>query len=315
MNKLSTPKRERLLLIAAGIVLLIIAVPYLRSLYADSAALQKQRQKLYDDITKYRSEAERKAEIKERLTELTRQSLPSADETALSQYQRWLMDLVKETGIKEYRSEAGTVSKQKNSTSYRKFSFTIHGKGSLEQIAEFLRRFHKTPYLHLVRSVAPRPTKKPDEFEISLTVEALSLPQSRSNKELPAVDNKMLAASDEEKKMLKAITERAVFSAYKPPSPPQQVREPEKPVLSDFDSSPYCYLTTIVETIVGTDGKYQCWVNNRTEGTTYKLFEGGIFKLGGVRCSVKKIEFDRVQFEAAGGIYTVRIGKSFAEFE
>ncbi|MDR3181372.1 MAG: hypothetical protein LBT89_00380 [Planctomycetaceae bacterium] len=307
MDKLNIT-RERLLLIAAGIVLLIVAVPVLRSLYTESQTLQKQRQKLQDDIAKYQREAEKKTETKARLTDLTSQSLPSKEEMALSQYQSYLMRLATETGIKEYRSDTPAVSKQKNNL-YSKFSFTIHGKGTLQQTAEFLRRFHKTPYLHLIRSVSSRATRKPDEFEITFKVEALSLPQ---NKELPELNAQTFAVSDAEKQLLKAITDRAVFSEYRPPEPqPQRVQEPVRETIADFDSSPYCYLTTIVET----DGKYQCWVNNRIENKTYKLFEGEMFRLGGVRCSVKKINFDRVQFEAARELYIVRIGKSFAEFE
>ncbi|GHT11022.1 hypothetical protein FACS1894170_04040 [Planctomycetales bacterium] len=307
-SKLDTQKRERLLLIVAGVVLLIIAVPFLRSLYNDTVNLQKQRQKLQTDIVKYQNEAGKKDEIKKRLTELTNQSLPSRDDAALSQYQNYLMDLARTAGIKEYRGEAPSVVKQKNQ--YSKFSFTIHGKGSLEQIAEFLRQFQKTPYLHLVRSVSPRPTKKPDEFDVSIKIEALSLPQSRSNKTLPEVPAEVIAVAEDEKALLKAIKDRALFSEYQP-QPNNQPPEPEKPKLDTFDMSPFCYLTAIVEP----GEKYQCWINNRIENKTYILSVGEMFKLGDVRCFVKKIEFDRVQFEAAGGLYTIRIGKSFAEFE
>ncbi len=67
--------------------------------------------------------------------------------------------------------------------------------------------------------------------------------------------------------------------------------------------------------MVEVDDKPQVWIDIRTEGKKYKLFEGEMFRLGEVRCSVKKIEFDRVQVEAAGGLYTIKVGNSFAEYE
>jgi hypothetical protein len=271
--------------------------------------LQKERKKLQADITELKNKVKNEAEIKKRLTEVYNQSLPTQDQSAQSLYSNWLMQLANEVGIKGYRSDAGSISLTKNL--YKKFTYTLHGKGTLEQLAEFLRRFEKTNYLHLVRKVTPQPIKNSNEFDLTITVEALSLPQSRNVKELPQMETAVTVATDDDKKMLKVITDRAIFTEYQPPPIVAPSQEPERQKPIDFDSSPFCYVTTIVEA----DGKYQCWVNNRIEGKTYKLNEGEMFRLGGVRVYAKKIDFDRVQFEAAGGLYTIRIGKSFIEFE
>jgi hypothetical protein len=307
---ISTPqKRERFLLIVAGFVFAVIAIPILYSLFGTQVSnLQKQRDKLRGDIEKYENEAKRKIEVKNRLAVLTNQSLPSRDDFALSLYQTWLMELANDVGLKEYKIDSGTVPSKKKL--YTQFTFTLQGKGKLGQIAELLRRFHRTEYLHLIRSVAPRPTKNRDEFDVTFKVEALSLPQARTNRTLPPIDKESTAVTEAETAMLKTISDRAIFAEYSPPRSDAS-KESEKPKPNEFDYAAYCFVTSIVEA----DGKPQVWVSVRTDGKLYKLFVGEMFKLGDVRCFVRKIDFDRVRFEAAGGFYTVRIGKSFSEWE
>jgi hypothetical protein len=183
----------------------------------------------------------------------------------------------------------------------------------LDQIAEFLRRFHKADYLHLIRKVSPRPIKNSKEMDVSITIEALSLPQASSDRTLPDIETTQLTATDTDKTMLKQITDRALFSEYVPPrvvvEQPSTERRTTPPL--PFDHSPYCYVTAVVEV----NGKPQVWIEIRTEGKKYKLFEGEMFHLGEVRCYVKKIELGKVQFEAVGSLYTIRTGKSFAEYE
>jgi hypothetical protein len=312
---LSSPqKRERLLLAAAGIVFLVIMLPIFYQLFIKEVSnLRRARNDLKTEIEKYENDVKRKTEIKARLDHLTARSLPSKDDFAKSLYQNYLMVLAGDTGIQGSRIDPGSVAvvKAQNKTYYNKYTFTIHGKGSLEKISEFLRRFRKSDYLHLVRKVTPRPIKNSNDMDVSITIEALSLPQARTTRTLPITDAKQFAATDADKIMLKLITDRALFSPFVPPQAVVEQRPREEVRPASFDHSPYCYVTGVVEV----DGKPQVWVEIRTEGKTFKLYEGEMFKLGTVRCFVKKIEFDRVQFEASGGLYTIKTGKSFVEYE
>jgi hypothetical protein len=195
---------------------------------------------------------------------------------------------------------------------YKKHTFSITGEGRLEQIAEFLRRFHRTEYLHQIQSFGPRPVaNQPGMFNVTFRVEALSLPQVN----LVNVPNSGSDASpmtDDERQMLTTIRERAALSAYTPPPPPRPT-EPAPPPPPRFDDVPYCYLIAVTEA----DGKPQCWINHRTTGRTYYLFEDGSFMLRGIRCVVKKIEIDneRVWVDIGGGLYTIKVGKNFDEIE
>ncbi|MDR3197838.1 MAG: hypothetical protein LBU34_08235 [Planctomycetaceae bacterium] len=313
---ISTPqKRERFLLVMAGVVFLIIMVPvFYRFFITEIGSLRKDRNRFKTEIEKYENDVKHKTEIKDRLDHFIARSLPSKDDFAKSLYQNYLMDLAAETGIRESRIDPGSVAvvKTQNKTHYNKYTFTLHGKGSLDKVAEFLRRFDKADYLHLIRKVLPRPIKNSREMDVSITIEALSLPQARSNRTLPKIDEQQLAVTDDDKAMLKRITERSLFSVFVPAraEPEPRAREEVQPP-SRFDQSPYCYVIAVVEV----NGKPQVWIDLRTEGKKFRLYEGEMFQLGTVRCFVRKIEFDRVQFEAAGGFYTIKTGKSFAEYE
>ena len=307
-------KREKILLIVAGIVFIVVMIPIFYQLFGSDFSKQRNdRNRLKTELARLDEEVSGKNEIKSRLDDLTAQSLPSNDDFAVSLYQNWLMELATEAGIYEKRVDrpSSTQFKAQNKIQYKKYTFTLHGKGTLEQISEFLRRFHKTGYLHLVRKVSPRPIKNSRDMDVSITVEALSLPQARTSRTLPSVDKKQLLLTNDEKTMLKSITDRALFSVYSPPPPVGVARETPQPKPNKFDHSPYCYITAVVEV----DDKPQVWIDVRTEGKKYKLYEGEMFRLGDVRCHVKKIEFDRVHVEAAGNLFTIRIGNSFAQYE
>jgi len=117
--------------------------------------------------------------------------------------------------------------------------------------------------------------------------------------------------TDEEKQMLTTITERKILWEYTPPPPPPPVDTVPPP--PRFDHAPYCYVTAILES----DGKPQCWINSRTKGEQYCLFEGESFRLGTVPSIVKKIEVkaNRIQVAAAGSVFAVRVGKHFDEYD
>jgi hypothetical protein len=318
MFDISTPKkRERFLLVGGGFLLVVVIIPMLcRILWADLSKLRTQRTQLTTEIEKLEKDANQKTAVKQHLDDLLTRSLPSQDAFAQTSYQNWLMDLAANTGIRDRKIDIGSVTttKEKNKVHYKKFTFTLHGKGKLEQLAEFLLRFHNTDYLHLVKKISPRPIRNSSELELAITVEAVSLPQVKSSRSLPATDPQKLKLTSGEREQISDIKKRALFTVYSPPKPPEPQGPPPPPPPPPppkFDASPYCYVVAIVEA----DGKPQIWGQVRTEGKIYKLFEGEMFKLGTVRCFVKKIEYDRGQFEAAGGVYNVRIGKSFAEWD
>jgi len=189
----------------------------------------------------------------------------------------------------------------------------LTGAARLYQIAEFLRRFHRTDYLHMITRVSPSPMSgNPNMFNVTFSIEVLALARVNAV-HVPETNGVTTAITDEERQMLATISDRAILSEYTPPPPPQPT-PPEPEPSPPFDSTPFCIVTAIVMV----DGRPQCWIYDRTAGQMHRLFEGESFITSeGVGATIKKIEVNaqRIQVAAAGGVYAIRLGKSFADAE
>lgn len=311
---ISTPeKRERFLVVVMMVVLVVVVVPMLYNLFGtEIATKRRQREQHRKEVEKLEAELETEEAVRNKLKGMFEQSLPTDEYSAERAYQNWLISQAEEAKLGNFAvAKSGQASALRKDV--KRFTFTLHARGTLVQIADFLRRFEKSGYLHLVRKVDPRTIRGSRDMNVSITIEALSLEQAKSARTLPAIPRGRLNETGDERAMLDLIGERALFSVYTPPRPkdPESKDIDQVIVVDPFDHSPYCYVTGIVEV----DGKPQVRVHVRTEDKVYWLGLDEMFRLGGVRCFVRKIDFDRVRFEAAGGFYTVKVGKSFAEYE
>ncbi len=309
-------KRERVLIGVMVVVVVVVVLPMLYNLFGTKITkARRDREQLQAEVEKLETEMATEEAVKNKLKRMSEESLPTDETYAKRTYQQWLMEQAEDAGFRERRIDPGNVSavRANNRNLYKRFTFILHGNGTMSQLADFLRRFEKSGYLHLVRKIDPRPVRNSQIMNLTITVEALSLDQAKSERSLPPIPRGRLNATEDERAMLNLIGDRALFSVYTPPRLVQTEgpKGPDPPRAPDFDHSPYCYVTAIVEV----DGKMQVRVHVRTEDKVYWLSLDEMFRLGGVRCFVRKIEFDRVSFEAAGSLYTVKVGKSFAEYD
>ena len=318
MFDLSNPqKRERLLVVLAGIALCVVIVMFLPGQFKELTNLANQKKKYQEDIAELKRHARMKDEVQERLSGFTSQALPfatgSSRSTAEGGYQNWLLGQASGSGLGNIQVRGGTAPGVRDV--YGKVVFTVTGEGRLDQIAEFLRRFHRTDYLHMITNVRPSPApRNPSQFSVEIKIETLALTQVNSV-HVPGANGAAIAITDEERQMLTAIRSRAILTEYVDPPPPRPAPptpEPEPP-LPEFIHAPHC----VVNGIVMVNGRPQCWIYHRTEEQRYYLFEGETFTLDETRATVKKIEVgaQRIQVAAAGGVYAIRLGKSFADAE
>ena len=329
MFDLSNPqKRERVLVIVAIIALCLIVVLVLPGQFTELTVLKAQRDKKQEEIKVLEEHAKNKDEIQSRLLSMQSQAFAFAGtqrNQAVSNYQTWLMGLAGGAGLGNLTLRETRATGVKDI--YEKSIFTLDGEGGLPEIAEFLRRFHRTDYLHIMANVSPRPSARTTSsaargtparqlFTVTFRIEVLALPQIRTSI-VPSADRATFAITEEEQQMLAAITSRAILSEYVQPAPPpvQPAAEvtPEPPRPPDFNHTTYC----IVMGITGSNGKPLCWITHQTLDQKYYLFPEESFTLEGTIATVKKIEAKagRVHFAAAGGVYTVGLGKSFAQAE
>ena len=313
MFDLSNPqKRERFLVIIAGIALCAIVIVVVPAQFREINKTTVERDKLVTNIENHERVARNREAIQSRLAEVKTLALASSaasvESESVIKYQTWLTELAQSAGLKITSSSAPSTSGN-TSGIYKRHTFTVEVEGQWDQIAEFLRRFHRAEFLHKIQSFGPRPVQnQPNMIKTTFRVEALSLPQINAV-HVPDNDRNAVPITDDERKISAAITERKILWEYTPPAPPQPVdAAPPR-----FDHAPYCYVNAIVEM----DGKPQCWIDLRTLGRKYYLSEGERFMLGTVPSVVKKIEVksDRVQVAAAGRVFAVRVGKNFDDYD
>lgn len=321
MFDLSNPqKRERFLIIVAGFALILAAITLIPGQITQINKKKAERDGLLVRIEEHQRHARNQEAIQSRLSTMEGQALAFGDVEAVTRYQNWLLDLATSAGIRSTGGFSNNSGRKEGI--YTKTVFTITGQGQLNQIAEFLRRFHRTEYLHMIQSVQPRPAgnNQPGMFNVTFKIEVLSLPQVRIIN-VPTLESVPPITADE-RQMLNDIRTRAILSAY---TPPPRVSEPGNggsgttpptpPTPPPFYDVPYCFLTAAVEA----DGEPQCWIHNRVTGRTYYLFEGGTVTLANRRCTIKKIDVSTqsicVSIEGINTLYVLKVGKNFDEVE
>ena len=308
--------RERLLVIAAGIALSVIVIMVLPGQFSELSKLKRQREDLQGKISDLQRHERIKDEVQERMSSLKDKAFPSAvgtpqRNTAMSGYQNWLLGLASSAGLGDdiqiHDGTAAGVRDADNKVIFPKITFTLRGEGRLDQIAEFLRRFHRTDYLHMMTTVSPRPLpRNPNLCIAEFRIEVLVLP-TVTTANVPSSERETTAITAAEREMLNTIRTRAILSEYTPPPPPPPTPPPmvetRTPPPPEFYHSPHCF----IEGINTVDGTPQCWIRIRTTDKQYFLYEGESFELDGVEATIKKIEVRtrRVHVAAEGGVYTV----------
>ena len=111
-----------------------------------------------------------------------KQSLPTNPQVARSLYRAWLLQLVGKVGLANRNVEAGEPVSRRGL--YESITFTVQGRGTLEQLTRFLYAFYSAGYLHQVHSLAITPLASAGQLDLSLVIEALVLPLKEEKDQL-----------------------------------------------------------------------------------------------------------------------------------
>jgi hypothetical protein len=299
----ANPSREKILMITAGILLVLVVVPMLYWLFFSSVGELKNR---HEELASRLEEQELIVEIsrrsQKRLQEAAELSLPPSNDIAASLYQNWLLEQAALAGFRDKRVEHNTTRSVQDA--FENFTFTVRGEASLEELSRFLAAFYSVRHLHLIRTLSLKPVEESRRMDVTVTVEAVGLSQAESSQKL-AMEPIGSSAEAIQERLSRNIADRAIFSAYRPPAP--DIPPPADP--APFDPSPYSY----VSGIVWINDRPQVWIDLRTEGRKLKLSEGERFRVGVVDCRVRRIDEKTVLVEAAGALYAIELGDSFAD--
>ncbi|MCI0332377.1 MAG: hypothetical protein L0228_04035 [Planctomycetes bacterium] len=229
-------------------------------------------------------------------------SLPEDREKALTLYKAWLLEKAKEAGLEV--NDINPSTRPSGSTAYTAIGYQIKATGSLSAVVAMLYEFYRSPQLHQVTQLQLSRPQGASQIQVSLDVEALSLPGAAATDKLPEGDSKRLklASVDEYKKTLE---DRDLVDVYTPPRDTTTVRR-DPPAPPKFDDAEQAHFTAAV----GPTGALQAWINVRTTGETLHLAAGEPLKVGAIDGKIVSIEQRSLVYESDGKKYRVALGES-----
>ncbi len=228
-------QRERILTIAVGGVLLLLTLQWGFNRFRDARSQRDiQIGRLESELQTAEGIQRMGLMATDRMAGFISRSLPSNGDEAVNAYMEWLYTLMEASGV------SGTDVKSLNSTAsgdlYRAYTYRVSANGDLEEMVWLLHAFHRTDYLHRIRSLTVKPVRGSDQLTLSMTIEVLSMNEAAEKQPAPAEPSPMV--DDDVDLYVEAILNRNFFS---PPNQPPRFagsRKVEAVVNSDFSFVP-----------------------------------------------------------------------------
>lgn len=300
-------KREKNLAIITGA--LVAALGCWLLLSAVSAPARQRRATLHNlqqQLERKNRQIEAAQKSQDQLAQWRRRSLPSNLEMARSLYKNWLLGLATDAGLQDRRVEPGEGRPQGDI--YQVLPFTVRGRGTLDELTKFLYGFYSKGHLHKIRQLTLKPLEGSADLQLTISIEALSLPDADRQDKLSEKLSEWLDGSTLAE--YQKIGERDLFSAYEEPRAPVVYERPQEPPPPRFDPSEYAYVTGLS---VDANGRSELWLKARTTGELFILGEGDEFQVGQVRGTIVQINDQSAEIHINGQRHLIALGKSLGE--
>ncbi len=258
---------------------------------------QRETEKLRKDIKQREDGLATIREAGKLLEVWQQQSLPENAEVARSLYQAWLVELVEDV---QWSNPSVTSSEPTTRRGlYHSLSFSVRGRGTLEQLTRFLFAFYQTDLLHTVRSLTISPLQRSEQLDVSMSIEALALIGS-SAKDADNTQEGLYEefrrrtwraserlAADQMETYKTSIVQRNVFGMGGTPDP--------------IDSA---YLTSINQI----DGQAEVWFTLRATNELVKLRIGQQLQLGSLSLEIAQVLGPDVILRVEGERWLLSLG-------
>ncbi len=211
-------RREKILAVALGIVAALTVAWYLSMRVV--GAFQSRRtaiENLQQDIGRKEAIIRAGQQATARIAEMEARSLPPASDKARSLYQEWLINLaVKDVGLQDVNLRANETTKFGDV--YEAHRFVLNCDGNIEQLVKLLHAFYQRDMMHRIDLLRVQPVEGSKLMQLTLAVQAVSLPGAPDKGALPDGRSSRLAYGD-----LAAYTDKIVGrNLFAPPNQPPQ---------------------------------------------------------------------------------------------
>ncbi|MEC9002724.1 MAG: hypothetical protein VX644_05070 [Planctomycetota bacterium] len=238
------------------------------------------------------------AEAPDRLATLEQYSLPYRQELAQSRYQDWLLSLVKTVKLTQPGIDAAPpvpVSRKsrtsgQNRTIYTRYPFALRGRGTLQQVTNFLYQFYQAGHLHKIRSMTLTPRAGGSQLDVIMSIEALGLAGCERQDELSSGNAGRLG--QRELRDYLSIVRRNIFSR---------------------DAAET--LGTVMLTAITFDGagKATAWFSTGPSQDTQVLHRGNTLQVTAHQVRVIDIQTRLALVEVDGQVITLNLGQTLQE--
>ena len=293
--------RNRLMIGGLGAVaLLFLGDMAYRKFYAEPVAnFDIQKKQITKRLREAKAATTKAQRAAAQLDALEKASLPWDPEVARERYQDWLLQVAKDAKLENTSIDASdpasvTVSagRGKRPTEiYKRFSFSLRGRGDFDRVTRFLYDFYRAGHLHKIRSMSLNPVNQGQEIDVSLSIEALALPNADREAELTTVVSERLAQTDVNNYQL--IAQRNFFGTGSTETAWKQV------VLSAVTSN--------------AQGFGEAWFTVGTDSQTRIIPLGQSFPLPALEVRVVGLEETTATISIDGRLYKLSIGQNLAE--
>ena len=293
--------RNRWLLLGLGLVVLFFAADQgYRRLYEEPAQEHERlKEQLGKRLKTAKTEMAKSKRVGEQLEKLEQKSLPWDAEMARARYQDWLVQVAKDAKLTNTSVDSGdpvstTMASGKGKRPvevFKRFSFSLRGRGDFGQVTKFLYDFYRGGHLQKVRSMSLNPVGQGQEVDLSLSIEALALPNADREAELTTLVSEQLAQADVRDYQL--IVRRNFFGSGGTESAWKQIQ-----------------LSAITTDVRGVG---EAWFHVGPETETQILQLGQVLTMPSFEVRVVSLDETTATVSVDGRLYRLAIGQNLAE--
>lgn len=284
-------KRERILAIVVAGLLLVWGGNWLfqRALQGPYNARLARIEQLQAEIKRKRDNLRQARATTEKLQRWQAQSLPSNPLVARSLYQNWLVELVGRAGFQKPNVDSSDPLSRRD---FLRLPFTVRGRGTLEQLTNFLHDFYRADHLHQIQRLTIQPVPKTNELELTFSIDALVLRDADREDQLSKARSTRLAY--ENLADYQAIVARNVFGDGS---------------TTDYDPADFTVLTAVLDV----NGLPEAWLTVQTTDQRMRLQVGDSFEVGQFRGTVVEIDAPDVIIASDDERWLITLGESLAQ--
>lgn len=223
----------------------------------------------------------------DRLDDWRLESLPGNVEVAQATYRSWLLDHATKSGLQVPSVEAGSVTSRLGQ--FKILNFNLRGNGQLESVTRFLHNFYQVKLLHQIQSLNLTPLGKSGDVDVSLTVQAISIPDTPNWDSLPQSDPKRLTRSSWDE--YQVISRRNVFGYGGSSDPADQ---------------------TVLTAVTAVNGTPEVWFTGESD-KLFKFKTGDQLDFGRFHGKLVEVLQEDVILESSGERWLLSIGENFGQ--